>query len=323
MFIKRGRPNVDAEKRKFMVTKPFKTDAKSTSDFYKSKTLSQINSSTVDGIYTWILKARLPGARETRPEMSKPLFLAAPVTGNQEVGSLHINLDMWLESEDTFHVVAAGELRKSGDAVEFNLKSGTYMENVAVSEEERDHLVSLASSAFEQIMPDIRTLFLLCGPSRAISCRTNYEMHSGLDIINEKDTTIVSSSDTVKEYNDWFTLEYEEENEEDEDEEDWDAFNFEASMAGGSSESPRRLRHRTVLKKNTGRKEASSPRKSRSQRPRPRPRSRSSSRSSSRPSQVKTEIQAQARTQPKKRRAASNLLEACTSGKSSSKMRHV
>lgn len=67
-------------------------------------------------MYTWII------TREGT------LFAAQPIS-NQELGTLHINLAMFngIHKED---VVAAGELRKVGHDVTFNLQSGSFMEQV-------------------------------------------------------------------------------------------------------------------------------------------------------------------------------------------------
>jgi len=69
-----------------------------------------------DGMYTWII------SREGG------LFAAQPIS-NQELGTLHINLAMFndIDKED---VIAAGELRKEGLNVTFNLQSGSFMEQV-------------------------------------------------------------------------------------------------------------------------------------------------------------------------------------------------
>ena len=69
-----------------------------------------------DGMYTWIISKE------------GTLFAAQPIS-NQELGTLHVNLAMFngIHKED---VVAAGELRKEGPNVTFNLQSGSFMEQV-------------------------------------------------------------------------------------------------------------------------------------------------------------------------------------------------
>lgn len=69
-----------------------------------------------DGMYTWII------SREGT------LFAAQPIS-NQELGTLHVNLAMF-NNIDNKDVMAAGELRKVGHDVTFNLQSGSFMEQV-------------------------------------------------------------------------------------------------------------------------------------------------------------------------------------------------
>jgi hypothetical protein len=90
--------------------------------FFRSRILKNEQLATgEDGLYTWILK-------------SDGSFYAAKTFTKQEIGTLHVNLDMLTRSamnrkEDVY---AAGELQlEHGDYgtvhVEFNLLSGTYM----------------------------------------------------------------------------------------------------------------------------------------------------------------------------------------------------
>ena len=69
-----------------------------------------------DGMYTWIISKE------------GTLFAAQPIS-NQELGTLHVNLAMFndINRED---VIAAGELRKEGPNVTFNLQSGSFMGQV-------------------------------------------------------------------------------------------------------------------------------------------------------------------------------------------------
>jgi hypothetical protein len=69
------------------------------------------------GVYTWILKQI----------DDRDYFIAAKTISNQEIGSLHINLDK-LTKGDKKNVKAAGELLLTADnVIYFNLSSGTYM----------------------------------------------------------------------------------------------------------------------------------------------------------------------------------------------------
>ena len=67
-------------------------------------------------MYTWIISKE------------GTLFAAQPIS-NQELGTLHINLAMF-NNIDNKDVIAAGELRKVGHDVTFNLQSGSFMEQV-------------------------------------------------------------------------------------------------------------------------------------------------------------------------------------------------
>ena len=72
-----------------------------------------------NGPYSWILK------HTERPGTSPLVTLAAaPVTTQQELGTLHVNLDYYTGDGS---VVAAGEFLKSGATALFNLQSGSYM----------------------------------------------------------------------------------------------------------------------------------------------------------------------------------------------------
>jgi len=66
-----------------------------------------------DGIYTWIMYK----------DGSTFEVYAGKIRSNQELGTLHQNLSWCVEKE----VMFAGELRKMGHHVDYNLQSGTYM----------------------------------------------------------------------------------------------------------------------------------------------------------------------------------------------------
>jgi hypothetical protein len=108
--------------------------------FYNTlKKNTNIISDPVPGIYTWILK-RID---------DRDYFIAAKTISNQEIGSLHINLDK-LTKGDKKNIKAAGELLLTIDnTIYFNLSSGTYMAdkptNILAIAKERviSHLESL------------------------------------------------------------------------------------------------------------------------------------------------------------------------------------
>lgn len=77
-----------------------------------------------DGVYTWILKDFIVGPRDRHRHL-----VSAPARTKQEIGSLHVNMDN-LTKEGS--VIAAGELRKTGTSLQYNISSGTYMGDVFV-----------------------------------------------------------------------------------------------------------------------------------------------------------------------------------------------
>jgi hypothetical protein len=73
-----------------------------------------------DGPYTWILKQTGgPGGAGGTITLA-----AARTTSQQELGTLHVNLDHYTGEGE---IVAAGEFLKAGATVLYNLQSGTYM----------------------------------------------------------------------------------------------------------------------------------------------------------------------------------------------------
>ena len=73
-----------------------------------------------DGPYTWILKQTGgPGGAGGSQTLA-----AARTTTQQELGTLHVNLDHYTGEGD---VMAAGEFLKAGATVLYNLQSGSYM----------------------------------------------------------------------------------------------------------------------------------------------------------------------------------------------------
>ena len=77
-----------------------------------------------DGPYTWILKQTGgPGGAGGGAGGSQTLA-AARTTSQQELGTLHVNLDHYTGEGE---IVAAGEFLKAGATILYNLQSGTYM----------------------------------------------------------------------------------------------------------------------------------------------------------------------------------------------------
>jgi hypothetical protein len=145
-----------------------------------------------NGIYTWIIKD------DGKMYLSKTL-------GNQEIGSLHVNLDMY--SGDA-NVVAAGELKKEGDTVTYNLRSGTYMEKVIKTRVVRNEKVALVSDYISK--NGLSPKFLKCRADEngngSEECTEEYELLAGMDII-DKTSKIVTPMADIELYKTLFTVE--------------------------------------------------------------------------------------------------------------------
>ena len=158
---------------------------------FKARMTSDL-ASAGDGIYTWIIKD------DGKMYLSKTL-------GNQEIGSLHGNLDMF--SGDP-NVIAAGELNKEGTTVTYNLRSGTYMENVITTREVRNEKVKLVSDLIST--NGLTPKFLKCkgdeNGNGTEECTEEYETMAGMNII-DKLTNIVTPMSEIELYKTMFTLE--------------------------------------------------------------------------------------------------------------------
>ncbi len=93
--------------------------------------------------YTWVLK-------------DTGVLAAGHARSQQELGTLHKNLD---ELSGPGEVIAAGEYKKSGAALLFNLQSGTYMKKLLAKErkhekkiEIRNEIIGTATAAFRSHM---------------------------------------------------------------------------------------------------------------------------------------------------------------------------
>jgi hypothetical protein len=93
-----------------------------------------------DGIYTWLMKI-VP--------VSGMLFVAGLTKSNQELGTLHSNLDKLTEKGS---VLGAGELIKENGSIRYNLQSGSYMEDAFRKTDDKDGLKTRIDTAFISIM---------------------------------------------------------------------------------------------------------------------------------------------------------------------------
>jgi hypothetical protein len=189
--LKTGRATLGEDGNEYRFIKPYKTDRKVIFDTFKPRMLSDL-ASAGDGIYTWIIKD------DGKMYFSKTL-------GNQEIGSLHLNLDMY--SGET-NVIAAGELKKEGTTVIYNLRSGTYMEKVVTTREVRNEKVKMVSDLISTM--GLTPKFLKCKTDEngngTEECTEEYEILAGLDII-DKTSKIVTPMAEIELYKSLFTLE--------------------------------------------------------------------------------------------------------------------
>jgi hypothetical protein len=127
------------------------------------------------GLYTWIIKSGV--------------IVSMPVLSAQEVGSVHVNMWSWTPELGRLPsaVSAAGELRKVGTNIEFNLKSGTFMKSKLAqnSVKKVDDIAEYVIAEFAKI--GISATFLKCNP-----CTSDYDSKSGLPIIDS--ATIITNS---------------------------------------------------------------------------------------------------------------------------------
>ena len=189
--LKTGRATLGEDGKEYRFIKPYKTERQVIFNTFKPRMQSDLSSAD-DGIYTWIIKD------DGNMYFSKTL-------GNQEIGSLHLNLDMY--SGDT-NVIAAGELKKEGITVTFNLRSGTYMEKVVITREIRNEKIKLVSDLISK--NGLTPKFLKCKTDEngngTEDCTEEYETLAGLDII-DKTSKIVTPMAEIELYKTLFTVE--------------------------------------------------------------------------------------------------------------------
>jgi hypothetical protein len=118
-----------------------------------------------DGIYSWLLK--------------EGGFSMLPVESEQEIVSVHANLWSWTPTMG--RVVAAGELRKKGDAIFYNLQSGSFMQPVLKTAKLQRQYIVHVSKRFREI--GLTPKFLMCAPDGNAICKEEYERLSGKSIV--------------------------------------------------------------------------------------------------------------------------------------------
>jgi hypothetical protein len=143
--IKRRRTtrNASGRQRRFRLSKRAEKPSNAAAAFFRRHILLDADiADGKDGYYTWIYK-------------DTPLLAAGRTRSEQELGTLHANLDALTAPGK---VLAAGEFYKSGNMLLFNLQSGSYMaavfrklKTMPKKLEKRDELIALAIDQFADI----------------------------------------------------------------------------------------------------------------------------------------------------------------------------
>jgi len=140
------------------------------------------------GLYTWILRE------------SNNIYAIKTIT-KQEIGTLHINLDLYTREKDNTPIIAAGELIINDDkSIYFNLLSGSYMAK-KFKNSEYDEAVELRNELVRKVASKLenKSVFLDCNnpdfdflTSDNMGCSdeekiAGIKLIEGSDIINPKE----------------------------------------------------------------------------------------------------------------------------------------
>jgi len=189
-ILKTGKSTKAEDGSQYTFIKPYKADVNQIVEIFKARMIDSLNKTEEGGVYTWIIKD------------DGTIYLSKTLS-NQEIGSLHANLDIFTGDSN---VVVAGELKRVGDTIEYNLRSGTYMEHVittnAIRNEKKKEMDNLISKA--GFIPK----FLKCTTDEngngTEDCTEKYESLAGRTIIDG--SSIVSSESEVELYKSLFTI---------------------------------------------------------------------------------------------------------------------
>jgi hypothetical protein len=189
-IIKTGKSTKAEDGSQYTFIKPYKADVNQIVETFQSRMIDSLNKTDDNGIYTWIIKD------DGTMYLSKTL-------SNQEIGSLHANLDIFTGDSN---VVAAGELKRVGETIEYNLRSGTYMEHVittnAIRNEKKTMMDNLISKA------GFAPRFLKCKTDEngngTEDCTEEYESLAGRTIIDG--FSMVTSESEIELYKSLFTI---------------------------------------------------------------------------------------------------------------------
>lgn len=137
MYVLKTRiSTLDEMGNEILFVHPLKVDVDIINAYFREKIITNDGIAEADdGIYTWIIIG-------TEDNQYINLY-AAKTISRQEIGTLHKNI-YDLMAEGSPMVVAAGEFEKTGDRIEFNLQSGTYMEpKVKGKSNENKHTITM------------------------------------------------------------------------------------------------------------------------------------------------------------------------------------
>lgn len=189
-IIKTGKSTKAEDGSQYIFVKPYKADVNQIIEIFQARMIDSLTKTEDKNLYTWIIKD------DGTMYLSKTL-------SNQEIGALHANLDMF--SGDS-NVVAAGELKRVGETIEYNLRSGTYMEKVittnAIRNEKKAMMDNLISKA------GFTPKFLKCKTDEngngTEDCTEEYESLAGRTIIDGSST--VTPESEIELYKSLFTI---------------------------------------------------------------------------------------------------------------------
>ena len=183
--MKTDRPTIGPDGDRIMFTLPIR-DLESALEWFKAKVVRDAAlADAADGIYSWLWK--------------EGGLVAIPVESQQEIGSVHANLWSWTPTLG--RVVAAGELRKEGSRVMYNLQSGSFMKPYLKTGDLQKRMVAGVNKRFREF--GLQPVFLKCNPNGLADCTHSYETLSGKSIVDE--ATIVTSSRDLFFYREFFT----------------------------------------------------------------------------------------------------------------------
>jgi len=184
LIIKKRRKTKSAStrpRRYRLSQKAEKSESAVTNYFRKNILLNAAIGSGPDGYYTWLFKLTGEG----------PLFVAAQTRSEQELGTLHVNMDHLTTPGE---VLLAGEFMKVGERILFNLQSGTYMQRrmKGISAAKRSKMIDDSITEFAKIG-------LIATFNEATPTAPKEEQVAGNAIIENAE--IVTRLSTLEEYN--------------------------------------------------------------------------------------------------------------------------